>query len=486
MSMYPSQSLGMGFTTLQQVRDWYHLPQDLWQAFVARAGDPQDDLRLLSVLPPIVVATSLEGARLPDGSPLTAVQASHVGLVYFLAKRIQHTRSGGDWDQWKEPVLFGDVAANNSPTAPTTTPTNLPADRKLKMTQVLDQADDGEFIVENESTKAAWYQQYHATMGGWPPEEEEASVEQLSALARRLSTQSIAPFVDFGVWVPYGAKALRASRFRTWVMTGSGFVQKELPGPSSFTQWRTCFRVLRTALICLDACTVSALQRYESHIESMARLYPHGWHLIYAADEVARSNHSNRLKAQIHLDIRAGKAPPTGWDHNRPWDYVFRHLPDDEGFWRQQVHSPAIAWIASGSKGTPCTPAEQVAGDLLPGGLKTITPSTDRQGNKVDEPKVPSTKQQLNRQRRESRKRKYQNDKEELQALRSQTGKGSGKTSKGSPNKKQKCYSWNNGNGACGGLAPGLPCASATPREHRCTICDSPGHPSRECPQRKG
>ena len=51
-------------------------------------------MRLLAVLPNHVVSAALERAQLHDGQFLSAVQASYVGLVYNLAKRIQHTRPG--------------------------------------------------------------------------------------------------------------------------------------------------------------------------------------------------------------------------------------------------------------------------------------------------------------------------------------------------------------------------------------------------------
>ena len=93
----------MRMTAISDLRQHYGLPGPLWQSFVNVAGNPGEDLRLLAVLPPHVVSAALERAQLEDGSFLTAVQASHVGLVYSLAKRIQHTRGGGDWESWKSP-----------------------------------------------------------------------------------------------------------------------------------------------------------------------------------------------------------------------------------------------------------------------------------------------------------------------------------------------------------------------------------------------
>lgn len=56
---------------------------------------------------PTPIGRALERALLPDGHPLSTVQASHVRLIYSLAKRIQNTKGGGDWDTWTETSPFG-------------------------------------------------------------------------------------------------------------------------------------------------------------------------------------------------------------------------------------------------------------------------------------------------------------------------------------------------------------------------------------------
>lgn len=69
----------------------YEFPGQLWNAFVNMAGNLGEDLKLLAVL----VGTALERTQLPDGSVLTAVQESRVGMVCNLAKRPLHSRKGG-------------------------------------------------------------------------------------------------------------------------------------------------------------------------------------------------------------------------------------------------------------------------------------------------------------------------------------------------------------------------------------------------------
>eukprot|EP00435_Cladocopium_sp_Y103_P021718 s553_g5.t1 len=393
--MFPSQSAALRMENITVARDHYNLPAPLWQAFTAVAGDPGEDLRLLAVLPPTVVSAALERSQLADGSYLSAVQASHVGLVYNLARRIQHTKGGGDWDAWKETSPFGTASSTVEP-AVTQATAGVTPERKLKLSQILDQADDGEFVVQSEECRAAWYQQHLTVVGGWPLEEEEPSLEQLSALQRRLQVQDVAPYADFAIYVPFGQRALRASKWRTFVATPDGYTARELPGPSNFTLWRTCYRLLRTSLIMLDAVGLAALHSYEMHLERLARLYPSAWHLLYSADEVARSAQSNRIRARILLDLKMGKSAPEGFDTSRPWDYVFAALPKDDAFWQAQVHGPALAWIAGGSRGTPRTPAEQLAANFMQGGIKAIAPVLDSaEGTKDAAPIEPSSQQGL-------------------------------------------------------------------------------------------
>ena len=251
------------------------------------------------------------------------------------------------------------------------------------------------------------------------------------------------------------------------------------PGGGKTVVMRAAFRVLRSALIMLDAVGLANLHGYEMVIEMLSRLYPACWHLVYNADEMARSSHSNRLRSRMRMDLRSGEPPPMTWDDRRPWDWVYGALVSDTEFWHTQVHGPALAWMASGSKGSPKTPAEMVAVDYyLQGGLDATTPAIEPL-----KPTTSRTSRSRNRTktRREARKKKAADDKAELAKYRS---KNNGDDKKG-PNTQQKCYGWNNGNGPCSEQQPGQQCLSKTQRLHRCTICDSPGHPSRSCPNGK-
>ena len=59
---------------------------------------------------------------------------------------------------------------------------------------------------------------YTMVMGGAPQEEEEdCTVEQPSALNKRVNTMDLPPNVDLGVWQPSGRRALRQTKFRSVV-----------------------------------------------------------------------------------------------------------------------------------------------------------------------------------------------------------------------------------------------------------------------------
>ncbi|CAJ1345374.1 unnamed protein product, partial [Effrenium voratum] len=157
----------MAMTRLSDLRAFFRVAPEVWAAVVSTLGDPAEDLRPFAAVPPAALAMACETADI-QGAAMTAIQAS--------------------------------------------------------------QADETEFMVEPEETRAKWVTQYVSLTGGLPPEEEEPSMEQLSALSRRVFSLKGAPYADFSVRVPYGKKALRTARFRSYVATLEGFVTKELAG----------------------------------------------------------------------------------------------------------------------------------------------------------------------------------------------------------------------------------------------------------------
>ena len=98
------------------------------------------------------------------------------------------------------------------------------------------------------------------------------TVEQLSALHKRVTTLNLPPYVD---------SALRLTKFRAWIPDGSGaysFVDTVASGMAGFP---------------------NSVQLYNKHIEKLVKLYPSAWHLIVLADEKARGENWARLRLKI-------------------------------------------------------------------------------------------------------------------------------------------------------------------------------------------
>ena len=480
MSLFPSETEAQTLTSVDDLRRWYGLPDAAWQAFHLQVGQP--DLRILAALPAEALTENIMLTRM--GTPpvsLTPAHAVQIGLVWRLANRISFVRGGGSYDAWR------DVDPWARPSTPMMAAPPVAAaplkERGIKMSSVIDQSDDSEFVPESLAKADGWYQRYLRIMGGTPQEEEDCTVEQLSALNKRVHTLDLPPYVDLGVWQPYGRRALRANKFRAWFPDGAGgYIAKELPGPSGWSQWLAAWRVFQTAAIMLDILPLATLQLYERHVERLVKLYPSAWHLIVMADEKARGEKWARIRLKIAADIAAGKDAPHLWDPRKPWIAALHKLVNDTTFWEDQVRSPANAWVAAGGRGVPKAPEEAFSASL--GSTGAESPDT-------------GTPKRTTKERRLAKKRRLQADKEELKAFRAATGhqgKGKGDTGKADAkqgNLKSKdqagddlCFSWDAGKGPCSDASPGEPCKGKVKRIHKCRICLSPGHRSGDCPQR--
>ena len=458
------------FASLRACRALYHVSDEVWTSFVATAGDPGDDYRLLSAIPAKVFAATVEQTQLPDGTSLSVVQAAQLGLVYRLARRKQHVDAGLDLAMWTDPDPWAPTqAVSGTPVMATSgTPST---ERRMKFTSILDQGDESEFTVANETQKQVWLMKYVNQTGGLPLEQEEPTVEQLSALTKKIQ-MGATPYADFSVFLPFGRKALRSYKYRSYIAQPDGsYLMREVPGPASFQQWITSYKVYKTALMMLDVISLATLNAYEAHVEKLSKLYEvaGAWHLVVAAEDQARAEHLLRLKVQTAMDVANGLPAPAKWDETNPWEAMFRLLIRDKEYWSEQVHIPANAWISLGAKGLPKTPAESLAAKAMRGGANVLRPDYEDLGK--ERSASPTARRSKHAVKRDARKRKAASDKEELERFRKQSNGPKGKDS-GGKGKPQLCYAWNNNNGACAGLPPGAACQGK---------CGSPGHPSHLC-----
>ena len=180
-----------------------------------------------------------------------------------------------------------------------------------------------------------------------------------------------------------------------------------------------------------------------------------------------------------------GRQIPLNWDPTSPWTAVFDMAVQDVEYWAENVHHPAAAWLASGSRGRPVVASEVALHAHLPGGSDLTMETAGDEGKK---------RSQANRDKRAARKRRLVEDREELKKLRSNHAGGSGHESmghqggKGQTKGKSKdqsgkplCFAWSAGNAPCGHLSPGADCLGSVKRVHKCRICLSPSHQESKC-----
>lgn len=185
--------------TLNDILDHFAVPERVWRAFELQVGSPGADLRLLAALPKVALITGCGQAQTDEGI-LTPIQATQVGLVWRLARRVVAAQSGVseeqfiDVDPWMEAV---NEAAGGGPQGDTGRPEPLGRsgggvkERVRKMNSLIDQYDESELLPPAAMDVDRWYQNYVTVMGSQPDEAEEPRSAQLAA-----------PYTDFSLWTP--------------------------------------------------------------------------------------------------------------------------------------------------------------------------------------------------------------------------------------------------------------------------------------------
>ena len=491
MSLFPPWSVCANLNTVQELRDAIAISNDLWLAWVAQVGSPGDDVRLLAALPRVAVQSGCSFAQLPDGTSLTPMQATQVGLVWRLARRCMAAKSGipeaefQDIDPWQE--TGGSVPPGDPPSSATATHGPQLKEKVLKMNALIDQQDESELVPASHNTVNKWTQAYVALMGALPDRSEEPTTSQLSALAKRVVDLDGPPYVDMAVWVPFERRLAKVQKCRTYHPLGDGsYLVKDLPGPSSHQAWLASWRVFKCAALMLEVISLAALQSYERHIERLVLQWPGTWGLIYQADDRARAEQLERWRRFLVAESDAGRQVPPTWNPSKPWSCIFLKIVEDQAYWSETVHVPASAWVASGSKGKPVIASEASILNAIEGGK-------DAQDGRAEvDSGERKRKQQVNRDRRAAKKKRLKEEREELRSLKSGGHHGHGKGEhKGQGKGKSKdqsgkaiCFSWSSASGPCANVQPGGECLSNVKRVHKCRFCLSPGHQEKDCPSK--
>jgi len=507
----------MGWNTLDELRAFLGLIPAVLAAMAAQLGNFGDRISSIAVIPEGVYRQAANRAAVitqayvapqaagPGGNPpavlevpqvtrdLTPVEVGQIGLMWRIASRIMWTRSGSAWADYPDFDVMVEPANRTAAFAIGVVHAPPPlggggvggptAGKQMhKMSNTVDQGDDSEFPPPTKTETDTWSQNYYTQEQGHPPEEEEPNEIQVKGFDTRVRAGRT-PYVDFGIWGPYGRRLMRALKHRVWYPNGDGtFTHREVTGPENFASYVAIWRVFVVAAKMTRHVMNWALNKYHRNLEQLVRLWPHCWYLIYAADDYMRSEQMERIRRRISASVADGKPPPRDWDENAPWTAVFSEAADDTKFWDQHVTVRAASWMAHGARGAPTAPDEEFAQLNLPGGIQTVRPLTATPkrgagagGGAAAAPKSSSKK-------RRNRNRNNQQGGGAAAPGSGAAPKGGGKAPSGWPPKKggnkgggkgvdpeSSCFGFSKGFGPCMGSEPGSKCASG--RTHKCHLC---------------
>ena len=219
----------------------------------------------------------------------------------------------------------------------------------LKLSAVLDQTADEEFQLMSRAEVDDCFKVYVTRLGGAPPDDQEPTVAQLSAMRHVVACECV-PYADFGVFGPHAIRMMRKIRLTGLKLGPSGeLFRSEMAGPMTYDQWEACFMVFRSAMVMLDFASPSSLDGYRDHARQYStRFGAQCWALIYQTDTRARREHAERLRRRANIELTALDAIGVKGAHNpkRPWEYVFRQLPVEFALWKPELEDPALLIFA--------------------------------------------------------------------------------------------------------------------------------------------
>jgi len=226
--------------------------------------------------------------------------------------------------------------------------------RKVKLGNILRQADDTEVPLVDEaimSTGYARWERLHG-IGSRPPPDADVTSEQITGLAHVLEAGAV-PYCDFAIWGPHGHRRERKLRLTGSVFNSDGsFRTVELVGPPTLDVWMDSYQVMSTAFIMLDALDLGVLHAYKDHIQRLHSRYgPDTWLLLYQADTRFRLEHIERTRrnlADAHQKavMASGTTP---YEVKRPWNYTFQVSLNDASWWALEFVEPAMLFITRSS-----------------------------------------------------------------------------------------------------------------------------------------
>ena len=227
--------------------------------------------------------------------------------------------------------------------------------RKVKMSNVIDPADESEFVSPAPDQLSQWYAHYKETKQGDPLVSKDPSPDQIQALHVRIVELGLEPYADFSLLTPFGRRMAKALRHRSWMLQEDGTYRPvEVPGPDSYPTWEACWKVYEVILLMLRFTTTAAdgtitkqpvvtpiaLEAYSEAFGALVRDHPECWHLCQSAEDRCRAEHFPRLARKLASE--KGVQPT--------WSEVFVAASVDDRYWDAEVRRPALGFMARGKR----------------------------------------------------------------------------------------------------------------------------------------
>lgn len=472
----------LAVTDLASACTWAGLSGAAWAGLNEHLGT-LPSLRVLTAVPADAWRTALRTARVtttpasgegddyvpPVLRPFTVVEVAQAGLLWRVARQKFGLR---DEDPLVPP---GAVEAPDSPAAARPVATVPDGVRKVKVSEVLDQGDDGVIPKLEQCEVDEFYHQLEKVKGGSVRPEVEPTPDQISAMKVRVVDLRLAPYADFALFVNYQSRFAKSLKFTNHILQPDGsFRSMEVPGPPNFDAWLSSWNVFENTLLMLTVpigtpperkaiVTQAALDLYRDCFRDLVGQCPQVWHLLATAEDRCRAEHFPRLKRRLEEDHRQGLEPR--FDPTTPWDRVFRVAASERDYWDKHVRDPALRFLATRSK-----VKEQVGGT---GSLTDIA----RDGV------APAPKRRSRRQRRRENRRNVPAKANETNASggerKTDAGKGGGRGPK--RDVQGRYVTDRDGNPICFAFSAGK-CQSPCPKNmsHVCQKCLG-SHPTQAC-----
>jgi hypothetical protein len=320
-------------TDIVQAYKWAGIGDECRTALEAAIGGP-----IALVREVLLISLSDWMAAVAAASPLNKGRLASLRRVCRLRMGLvpgEQTPQQAQLIQAFPPAVGGTIAA----AAP------APAANTRKLRDLVDQTLDISLVLLCRSVVVQLFEKYSTRFGGAPMDAAEPTHEQISAVSQLLEMPP-APYVDLGLFGPFGKRLLARLAFAALVLgTDGAWTRKEISGPGDFQTWWTAWKVLSTTFVLLDQIDREKLDSYAEHIRALSIRYAKGgtdtWAIVYAADVRMRRERFERLRRMLEL----GAATTTGYDSARPWNSVFAAAINDRDFWDDEVKSPCLLYL---------------------------------------------------------------------------------------------------------------------------------------------